>query len=89
MKVQVTGINKNTSSKESFVIEVADLTQAHRYCKQMLCLEGARITKCSDTMKVDIDFIDIQQYLSVRQYRRIRKQRGGSQFPVLMVKTTA
>ena len=89
MKVLVRGTDKATQENRSYVIEAADMTQAHRYCKQQCPLDNVQLRPCADDMTVDIDFTEVQQYLSVKQYRRIRKSRGCSQFPVLDIELTA
>lgn len=89
MKVLVRGTDKATQETLSYVIEASDMTQAHRYCKQKCPLDNFQLRPCDDDMTVDIDFTEVQQYLSVKQYRRIRKSRGCSQFPVLEIEVSA
>lgn len=89
MKVLVRGISKETNEAKEVTLHVSSMAQARCFCSNAIELKSLHIRTISADSKVDINFPEVQQYLSVRQYRKVRKARNCSQFPVLDVKLNA
>ena len=90
MKFQVTASYRNTNQAALFTVEASDAAQAMRFCRGYYKqLHRFSLKPVSESVVVDIDFPTVQHFVSVKQYRKIREQRGSSQFPVLEVALTA
>lgn len=86
MKFQVKAQKRTDNRLVHMVVAAVDAQQAMRYVKaRHKNLHRISLAITNADVPADADFIEVQHYLSAKQYLKMRKQRGDSAIPSMII----